>query len=90
MSNGEFMVGRRAILAGLGAGVAALAVPQYASAADPKRVVLLMAGGIADGGWNTLAYRGLMELSEMEGFETAYVENVTQSRCPECGAWICG
>lgn len=82
MSNGEFMVGRRAILAGLGAGVAALAVPQYASAADPKRVVLLMAGGIADGGWNTLAYRGLMELSEMEGFETAYVENVTQSRAP--------
>ena len=42
---------------------------------EPVSVALIMAGSIADGGWNTLGYKGLEQLKE-EGFKTAYTENV--------------
>ncbi len=38
-------------------------------------VALIMAGSISDGGWNTLAYKGLEQL-KAEGFQTAYSENI--------------
>ena len=83
MTKLELNLKRRAVLTGLGAGLAAMTLPTSLLAASPRKVVLLMAGGIADGGWNTLAFRGLEELAAMDGIETAYVENVTQARAPE-------
>lgn len=47
-------------------------------AADDLRVALIMTGPITDGGWAQLAYEGLQDLGETEGFETAYAENVGQ------------
>ncbi len=41
------------------------------------RVVLLLSGSIADGGWGQLAYEGLAELSTSPDFKTAYAENIT-------------
>jgi len=52
-----------------------------ATPAPTVRVAILMPGPIADGGWDTLAYLGLEQLSE-EGFDTAYTENVGQADIP--------
>lgn len=46
-------------------------------------VALLLPGPITDGGWDQLAYEGLEELSEEDGFNTAYTENITQAEIPE-------
>lgn len=42
------------------------------------KAALLLSGPINDGGWNTSAYEGLMELKDM-GYETAYTEKVQKS-----------
>ena len=46
-------------------------------------IALLLPGPITDGGWDQLAYEGLEELTEEEGFNTAYTENITQAEIPE-------
>ena len=43
------------------------------------KAALLTSGPINDGGWNTLAYEGLVALQDEYGFEIAYTENVQQS-----------
>lgn len=75
-------IGRRSVLIAMGAGIGAALLPVRLLAADAKRIALVMTGSISDGGWNQLAYEGLNDLKG-EGFETAYVENVTQARIPE-------
>lgn len=75
-------IGRRSVLMAIGAGVGAALLPIRVVAAGAKRIALVMTGSISDGGWNQLAYEGLSDLKG-EGFETAYVENVTQARIPE-------
>ena len=75
-------IGRRSVLMAIGAGVGAALLPVRLLAAGGKRIALVMTGSISDGGWNQLAYEGLNDLKG-EGFETAYVENVTQARIPE-------
>lgn len=73
---------RRTLLAGLGAGFGATLLPMRLAAQDNERIALIMVGSISDGGWNQLAYEGLADL-DAQGFDTAYVENVTQARIPE-------
>jgi len=52
---------------------------QSSTESGPKTsVALIMPGSIADGGWNTLCYKGLEQLKE-EGFKTAFTENVTDA-----------
>ena len=75
-------VRRRTVLAGLGAGLGAGLLPGRLAAEAGQRVALVMVGSISDGGWNQLAYEGLTDL-EAGGFDTAYVENLTQARIPE-------
>ncbi len=45
---------------------------------DAVRVALCTSGPITDGGWNTLAYEGLVSIQDEYGFEIAYTENVAQ------------
>ncbi len=47
-------------------------------AEDAVRVALCTSGPITDGGWNTLAYEGLISIQDEYGFEIAYTENVAQ------------
>ncbi len=47
------------------------------------KVALLLPGPITDGGWDQLAYEGLQELGQDEGFSVAYTENITQADIPE-------
>ncbi len=49
------------------------------AAAKDTRVALIMTGPITDGGWAQLAYEGLAELGNRDGFEVAYAENVKQA-----------
>ena len=42
-----------------------------------KKAALLTGGPVNDGGWNQLAYEGLMKIKDM-GFEIANTESVTQ------------
>lgn len=73
---------RRTLLAGLGAGFGATLLPMRLAGQNNERIALIMVGSISDGGWNQLAYEGLADL-DAQGFDTAYVENVTQARIPE-------
>jgi basic membrane protein A and related proteins len=47
------------------------------------KVVLLLPGSIADGGWSQLAYEGIDALRTEPGFEVAYTEDISQARIPE-------
>jgi len=47
--------------------------------ATVKKASLLMSGPANDGGWNQLAYEGLMTLKEEKGFEVVVTENVKQA-----------
>ena len=60
----------------LALGLSALAAPAIAQ----TKVVLVMTGSINDGGWNQLAYEGLVRVGKKAGYKTAYVENVSQAR----------
>lgn len=82
MSLNSINVKRRTVLAGLGIGLGATLLPGKLWAQGKQRVALLMVGSISDGGWNQLAFEGLADL-KAKGFDTAYVENVTQARIPE-------
>ena len=53
---------------------------QPVKAQDTVSVALLLPGPITDGGWDQLAYEGLVALGEEEGFEVAYTENITQAQ----------
>ena len=67
-------------MAGLGLGAASGALfAQSARAAGPFKVVLLLPGSVADGGWNTLAFDGLQALDKST-FKTAYSESVPQAQ----------
>ncbi|MGI6330826.1 MAG: BMP family protein [Zhaonellaceae bacterium] len=46
------------------------------------KVALLCSGPINDGGWNTDAYNGLMNVGKKYGWETAYTENVIAADIP--------
>ena len=83
MSNKILHMNRRVMLSALGASLGFAVLPGSLKAADPKKVALIMVGSIADGGWNTLAYEGLVALKESGDFDTAYVENLSQARIPE-------
>jgi basic membrane protein A len=74
---------RRTVLMGMGVGLGASLFSVKVMAQQAKRIALVMTGTISDGGWNQLAYQGLSDLKQKGGFETAYVENITQSRIPE-------
>ncbi len=63
---------------GLSAASGALAM-RAATAAAPFKVVLLLPGSVADGGWNTLAFEGLQALDKAT-FKTAYSESVPQAQ----------
>jgi len=52
--------------------------PPAAGDAPKSSIALILPGSIADGGWNTLCYKGLEKL-QSEGFKTAYTENVTDA-----------
>ncbi|CAM5770884.1 BMP family ABC transporter substrate-binding protein [Labrys miyagiensis] len=70
----QFMAGAAlAPLAGLLPGRSALAADAKAS------VALLLPGSVADGGWNTLAFKGLQDL-KAEGYKVAYSEKVPQAQ----------
>jgi basic membrane protein A len=73
---------RRLMLKGAGAGLGLALCPSQILAANTARIALIMGGTISDGGWNQLAFEGLGDL-KAEGFDTAYVENVTQARIQE-------
>ena len=45
---------------------------------EVTRVALLTSGPITDGGWNTLAYEGLLSIEEAFGYSISYTENVAQ------------
>lgn len=47
-------------------------------AEEVVRVALCTSGPITDGGWNTLAYEGLLSVRDAYGFEVSYTENVAQ------------
>ncbi|QRN86795.1 BMP family protein [Clostridia bacterium] len=47
-------------------------------AEEPMQAALLTSGPINDGGWNMLAYEGLLNLQDQYGFEVSYTENVKQ------------
>lgn len=66
----------------LAAGFAAT-LPTKLLAAEETSVVLLLSGGIADGGWGQHAYEGLKELEGKSGFKVAYAENITQAQIPQ-------
>lgn len=83
MSNKAMKMNRRTFLSLLGASGVAVGFSGRLVASEPKKVALIMVGSIADGGWNTLAYKGLTTLKETGGYETAYVENLSQARIPE-------
>jgi basic membrane protein A len=82
MDNARRNMGRRSVLIAMGAGLGASLLPIRLRAQEGKRIALIMVGTISDGGWNQLAFEGLSDLKQ-EGFDTAYVENVTQARIPE-------
>jgi basic membrane protein A len=66
------------IMAMLMTGCGAKPTGEAPAAADAKlRAALLTSGPVNDGGFNMLAYNGLLELEKM-GFEVANTENVTQ------------
>ncbi len=44
-----------------------------------KKAAMLLSGPANDGGWNQLAYEGLMTLQNEKGFEVALTENVKQA-----------
>jgi len=83
MSFSNFRTNRRRFLGSLGAAIGVLGLPSLVISAQPKRIALVMVGSIADGGWNQLAYQGLIDLKGQSGFKTAYVENLTQAQIPE-------
>jgi basic membrane protein A len=58
---------------------AALSGRSAFAARAPVSVALLLPGSVADGGWNTLAYKGLEDL-KAEGYKTAYSEKVPQAQ----------
>lgn len=76
-------ISRRAVLAALGVVAASsyLASTGALFAQEKKRVALILVGSISDGGWDQLAYQGLMDLKE-EGYDAVFVENVAQARIP--------
>ena len=82
MDNARRNMGRRSVLIAMGAGLGASLLPIRLRAQEGKRIALIMVGTISDGGWHQLAFEGLSDLKQ-EGFDTAYVENVTQARIPE-------
>jgi basic membrane protein A len=45
---------------------------------DVMKAALLTSGPINDGGWNTIAYNGLLLIEEKYGFEISNSENVKQ------------
>lgn len=45
---------------------------------EPMKAALLTSGPINDGGWNMLAYEGLVNLETLYGYEISYTENVKQ------------
>lgn len=69
------------VLALAGGFAASLSLPAFA--AGETKVVLLLSGGIADGGWGQLAYEGLKSLDGKPGFKTAYAENISQAQIPQ-------
>lgn len=46
---------------------------------EPLKVGLVLSGPINDGGWNSVAYEGLMKAQDELGIEGNYIENVPQS-----------
>lgn len=67
------------LLAAASLSIAMTGFSSMAHAAETK-VALIMTGSINDGGWNQLAYEGLIKVSKTPGFKTAYVENVSPAR----------
>lgn len=61
------------------AGTAEPAAPAPETEGPVKKVAMLMSGPINDGGWNTDAYNGLLEIEKDLGCEIAYSENVAAS-----------
>ncbi len=53
------------------------------STAETVQVALLLPGPITDGGWDQLAYEGLEELKQQEGFDGAFTENIGQADIAE-------
>ena len=70
--------GLLALASGLTAG---LTRPVFA--AKETRVILLLSGTIADGGWGQHAYEGLKSLEAKPGFKIGYAENVSQAQIPQ-------
>ncbi len=48
-------------------------------AAAPLKAAMVMSGPINDGGWNTSAYEGLLQLRDKLGFQIAYSDEVAQA-----------
>lgn len=67
----------------LAGGIAAGLGVTTAFAAEETSVVLLLSGGIADGGWGQHAYEGLKSLEGKPGFKIAYAENISQAQIPQ-------
>ena len=57
--------------------------PDVSPGEEVVKVALLLPGSIADGGWSTHAYEGLVELGREAGFQVAYAEDISQARIPE-------
>ncbi|HHY94199.1 MAG TPA: BMP family ABC transporter substrate-binding protein [Firmicutes bacterium] len=56
----------------------------------PTKVALLLPGPFADGGWNTLAYRGIEALAkDPQDFAASYTENVKQADIQSVTAGYC-
>ena len=62
--------------------MAALGSRSWGQKSD-TRVVLLLTGVIADGGWSQLAFNGLKALGAGHGFKTAFAENISLAQMQE-------
>ena len=56
--------------------------PEEEVSAEPLKVAVLLPGPIADGGWNMLAYEGVLALQDDPDFEVAYTESLPQADMP--------